>query len=340
MNHQQTTTWSSNLPVIIVFGCTGTVGSEVMRQLASHKCFVRGVLRKSSRRYPIPLQEEPARVSYVTVDHNSVDHLARVCRGADTLFLLIGTHPEQVRSEFNIIEAAKKAGIRRIIKMSAPVIDESILAVEVATWHREIEAKLADSGIEHCNLRPYAFMQNWLRSTHTITHFGKIFGSANTSPRNYVDCRDVATVAVRLLLQEEPLNANAISITGPEAISNQEMAERISLVTGSNVLYKNLSKGEHYQMLIKRAKLPKWLAQHIVDLEELAVLIPEKSTDTVEALLGCPPRTMDEFLQEFRPAFMKKSWIPDLRNLSQRPAILVNTIKGRFALSPIESHTV
>jgi uncharacterized protein YbjT (DUF2867 family) len=35
--------------------------------------------------------------------------------------------------------------------------------VEVANWHRSIEEKLAASGPEYCNLRPYAFMQNWLR---------------------------------------------------------------------------------------------------------------------------------------------------------------------------------
>lgn len=156
-------------------------------------------------------------------------------------------------------------------------------------------------------LRPYAMMQNWLRNAHTIRNFGRVTGSAGTAPRNYVDCRDVAAIAIQLLLSEQPLQSNAITITGPEAITNQDMAERISRVTGSNIQYENLSREAHYQMLVAQAELPYWLAQHIVELEELAIRIPEQGTNQVQQLLGRYPRTMDEFLQEYRSAFMQQS---------------------------------
>lgn len=54
-----------------MLGCTGTVGAEVMRQLAGRYCVARGILRSPDRSYPVPYQDRPARVSYVTADHGS-----------------------------------------------------------------------------------------------------------------------------------------------------------------------------------------------------------------------------------------------------------------------------
>jgi uncharacterized protein YbjT (DUF2867 family) len=294
--------------LIAVLGCTGTVGSEVMRLLAQQPIAVRGVLRKTLANYAVPLQEHPARVSYVVADHHSSAQLQRAFAGVDALFLLIGTNPDQVAIESRAIDAARQAGVRRIVKLSAPLV-EAPAHVEVAEWHRSIEAQLAASGLEHCNLRPYAFMQNLLRNTQSIQHIGTIFGSAGNAPRNYIDCRDVATIACQLLLADQPLSVSAITLTGPESISNAELAARISQVTGCPVGYTNLSRAEHYAMLSTRAKLPAWLARHIVELEELALRIPEHPTDQLAALLGRYPRTLDEFLLEYRSAFMPVTFV-------------------------------
>jgi uncharacterized protein YbjT (DUF2867 family) len=301
MNHQPTSSLSPRL--IAVLGCTGTVGAEVLQLLAHKTISVRGILRHSNRSVPVSVQNQPTCVAYVAADHTSVEQLARAFMGAHSLFLSMGTGPEQVQIESNAIKAASLAGVRRVVKMSAPVI-AAPASVEVAKWHRTIEEKLSESGLESCFLRPYSFMQNWLRNSETIRQFGTIIGSAGSAPRNYIDVRDVAEIAVRLLLSEEPLTSSAISISGPEVITNQEMAERLSSVTGRAIHYENLSRDDHYQLLVKRAQLPEWLAQHIVELEELAVKIQERLASTVQDFLGRFPRTMDEFLQEQRMMFM------------------------------------
>lgn len=307
----------SRPPLIAVLGCTGTVGAEVMRELASQACAVRGIFREPKRIFPVEPQNRPARISYVTANHGSVDQLSQAFIGADALFLSIGSSPDQVQVELNAIEAAQRVGVGRIIKLSAPIV-AAPASVEVAKWHRAVEAKLAASGLEYCFLRPCAFMQNWLRNTYPIQHFGKISGSAGSAPRNYVDCRDVAAVATHYLLHEGPLTAHAIDITGSEVITNQEIAERLSLVTGAKIQYENLSRAEHYQLLLTRGKLPEWLARHIVELEELAILMPEQPTNTVQTILGRYPRTMDEFLQEHRMAFTQKR---GQRHLGERLAL-------------------
>ena len=300
--------------LIAVLGCTGTVGAEVVRQLAWRECAVRGVLRRPPHTYPVAHQERPARVSYVLADHASEAGLRRAFSGADALFLLIGTNPDQVQIETRAIEAAERAGVRRIVKLSAPLV-EPPASVEVAKWHRAIEERLAASALETCSLRPCAFMQNWLRNADAIRQFGTIVGSAGDAPRNYVDCRDVAAVAVRLLLSDEPPPSLAIAITGPEVLSNQEVAARISLVAGSAIRYSNLSRSEHYELLVGRARLPAWLALHIVELEALAASAPERATNTAAGLIGQPSRTMDEFLLEHRAAFARRLALAPVRRL-------------------------
>ena len=196
--------------------------------------------------------------------------------------------------------------MRRIVKLSAPVVTAPA-SVEAARWHREIEAVLAASGLEHASLRPHAFMQNWLRQADVIQHTNTILGSAGTAPRNYVDARDVAAIAARLLSSEVPLSGATFAVSGPEAISNADMAVRLSYVTGTEVRYENLTRAGHERALVEQARLPAWLARHLVELEELAVLMPEPFTSTVPELLGTTPRTMDEFIHEHRLAFVSQA---------------------------------
>jgi uncharacterized protein YbjT (DUF2867 family) len=292
-------------PTIVVFGCTGTVGREVMRQLHDRDCMARGVLRNPERPYPVKIGSRPSNITYVSARLNSDSQLKAACRGADALFLLTATSPDQVAHEINIIDAAKYCGIKRIVKLSAPVV-ASPAKVEVSQWHGKIDDYLSRSFDEYCCLRPYSFMQNWERNTFTIQYFGKIYGALGNANRNYVDCRDVATVAVNYLLSTEALKERSVCLAGPQAITNMEMAAKLSRITGSSIEYVDITPAELFSHLINKAKLPQWLATHIVELDDLAIKIPEPDKDTITHLISRKPRIMDEYLQECRHLFKRK----------------------------------
>jgi uncharacterized protein YbjT (DUF2867 family) len=292
-------------PTIVVFGCTGTVGSEVMHQLSSRYCNIRGVIRNPNRSYPIQPNRQLPNLTYISADLKSPKQLRSACIKADALFLLTGTSPDQIQNESNIINAAKETGISRIVKLSAPIIPSNII-VEVSNWHREIEENLAKSAIDYCCLRSHSFIQNWERNTFTIRRFGKFFGTMGTASRNYIDCRDVAEVAVHYLLCNTALNNKSILLSGPEAITNFDMAERLSYVTNSKIEYINITKEEFFHSLTKRAKMPNWLANHIIELDELAIKNTEPNTDTIEDILNRKPRIMNTYLQESRHLFTRK----------------------------------
>jgi len=276
-----------------------------MHQLSNKECFVRGITRSPDRNYPINVNKHLSNISYLSVNLNSKTQIKQACLKADVVFLLTATAPNQVETEINIINAAKEVGIKRIVKLSAPIVVPPA-KVEVSEWHRQIEEHLDKSEIEFCCLRPHAFMQNWERNLFTIQRFGEIYGAMGDAPRNYVDCRDVAEIAVEKLLSKNTLNKEFISISGPESITYKEFAERLSYVTNRNIKYINLNQSELFNMLIQKAKLPSWLANHIVELDDLAIRNPEPNDDTVERILNRKPRMINAYLQESKQFFIKR----------------------------------
>ncbi|WP_272148562.1 NmrA family NAD(P)-binding protein [Tenacibaculum aiptasiae] len=296
-----------NKLTIVVFGSTGTVGSEVLRQLGKCNCFVRGVLRKPTRKVPVKLNGENNNITYIAVNLKSKEEIKRACINSDTIFLLTGTSPNQINYEANIISVAEELNIKRIVKLSAPIVPNNIY-VEVSDWHRKIEKILFETNIDYCFLQPHSFMQNWERNTFSIKYFGKIFGVMGDAKRNYVDARDVAEIAVKYLLSNNILDRKRIVISGPEAISHQSMAARISHVTNREVIYENISRDEYMYKLTKQAKLPVWLARHIIEIDILAMKYPEPNQDTVTTILNRMPRIMDTYLQESRDLFIASKW--------------------------------
>lgn len=291
-------------PTLVVFGCTGTVGTEVMRQLQHVNCNTRGILRSVDRPYPIPISSYPNNITYISANLNDKEQLRCACFGADAIFLLTATSPQQVEYEINIIDAAKYCGVKRIVKLSAPSIPSTV-HVEVSQWHHQIDTYLIEQIDEYCCLRPHSFIQNWERNTFTINSFGKIYGTLGTAKRNYIDCRDVATVAVNYLVEEEEIRIRSVVLAGPQALSNQEMATKLSLVTNRSIEYIDITAEELFKQLTQRAKLPNWLANHIIELDNLAIQVPEPRLDTITDLIGRKPRTMDEYLQENRHLFQR-----------------------------------
>lgn len=276
-----------------------------MRQLKDRDCMARGVLRHPERPYPVLIGTHPSNITYVSANLDSKEQLKRACAGADALFLLTATSPNQADHEINIIDAAKQSGIKRIVKLSAPIV-QPLAHVEVSEWHRKIDDYLIQNMSEFCCLRPHSFIQNWERNTFTIQYFGKIYGALGDAKRNYIDCRDVATVAVNYLLAEEEVKQDSVILAGPQAISNVEMAEKLSCVTGGKIEYVDITPNELFNQLTKKAKLPEWLANHIVELDDLAIKVPEPEHDTITALILRKPRIMDEYLQEYRHLFNRK----------------------------------
>ncbi|MEV6678891.1 hypothetical protein AB0N09_18835 [Streptomyces erythrochromogenes] len=139
--------------------------------------------------------------------------------------------------------------------------------------------------------------------SHAVAQ-GVILGAMGEAPCNYVDCRDIGDVAAAVLTRPDIPGGTHV-LTGPEAVSHPELAGRLSVLTGHPIRYVDLAPDELRDHLVRRARMPGWLADHVTEIQQLAVARTEYPTDDVARILGRPARTLDAFLREHRDRFRR-----------------------------------
>ncbi|MFD3554440.1 NmrA family NAD(P)-binding protein [Streptomyces goshikiensis] len=286
--------------MIVVMGATGATGNALLHSLLALGAPVRALTRTPHR--PIPgitgAHQPPVEVQYA--DATDPDSLRTAFKGGSQLFLAMANSPAQVELETRVIDIAAHTGIGHIVKISAPAAEPDS-PVAVSRGHHAVEEHLRASGLTHTILRPYAFMQNLLRLAPTVAQ-GVILGTMGDAPCNYIDCRDIGDVAAAALTRPD-IAGGTYTVTGPEAVSYPELASRLTTLMGNQVRYVNLTPDELRDNLIHNAHMPAWLADHVTEIQQLAVTRPETPTTTVTDVLGRPPRTLDAFLHEHHAHF-------------------------------------
>lgn len=287
---------------ILVTGATGTVGREVVKQLS----MLDGDIRVRAGVHSIIKGENLKRlpgVEIVEMDFEDPDSLHAAFTHVDKVFLLTPFALDQVQMAKTLVDEAKKAGVKHIVKLSVIGADAKP-GLQLGQWHREVEQYLEDSGISYTFLRPITFMQNYVNyNAESIKEEGRFYGATGDGKMSLVDARDIAAVAVEALTGEGH-EGKAYDITGPEALSNYEVAQLLSEVTGKQVDYIDLTEAAIKQGMTGTG-MPDAMANAMV---ELYTLQKEgkltQTTDTVEKIVGRKPHTMRQFLQDHKDCFV------------------------------------
>jgi uncharacterized protein YbjT (DUF2867 family) len=275
--------------MILVTGASGTVGSEVVKALSR-----RGArLRAGYRSRP---QNVPKGVESVALDYDRPDTVRPALKDVDTLFLLSST----VDVEGKVVEEAKQAGVRRIVKLSAFAADKE--EHTFAKWHRAIEKRIEASALQWTFLRPAGFMQNVVNYMgETIRKQSAIYSSAGDGAVGAIDTRDIGAVAARVLT-EGGHEWQAYELTGPQALNYGQIAEILTGVLGRPIRYVPISS-EQYKQAAMAAGTPEAYADALVDLDryyasgKAAVVTP-----TVRKLKGADPIPFEQFAREHADA--------------------------------------
>ncbi|MEW2585263.1 NmrA family NAD(P)-binding protein [Streptomyces virginiae] len=281
-------------------GATGATGNALLRSLLALGAPVRALTRTPHEPIPGIGGAHGARPEIRYADAADPDSLRTAFEGASRLFLTMANGPAQVELETRAADMAARAGVEHVVKISAPAAEPDS-PVAVSRGHHAVEQRLRALGLSHTVPRPYAFMQNLLRLAPGVAQ-GVIVGAMGQAHCNYVDCRDIADVAAAALTRPD-IAGGTYALTGPEAVTHGELARRISVLTGHRIRYVNLAPDELRDHLVRRARMPAWLADHVAEIQQLAVARPEFPNDVVARILGRPPRTLDAFLHEHRDNF-------------------------------------
>ncbi|MGN7764405.1 SDR family oxidoreductase [Paenibacillus sp. 22594] len=282
--------------MIVIVGATGTIGSALFERLVDLGVPVRALSREPEKLRDQIGEKGRSTIEVALADAADPESLRRAFTGASQLFLAMSNSPRQIELETSIIQMAAESGIKHIVKISSPAFEQRS-PVAVAGWHQEIEKALRESGLTHTVLRPYAFMQNLVRHAPTITTQNVFFGSMGDSPCNFIDCRDIADVAAEALTNPE-VSGQIYTLTGSEIFSYPQIAARLSALLNRPITYINMEPQELLHNLIEYGHMPPWLANHVVEIQTMSTVVPERPNDTVKRLLGREPRTLDAFLHE------------------------------------------
>ncbi|WP_405764044.1 NAD(P)H-binding protein [Streptomyces sp. NBC_00080] len=218
--------------MILVTGATGTVGGEVVRRLPA------GVRVRIMARDPGRVTGAPAGAQTVAGDHEDPGSLARALAGVGTAFLV--TTRVGGGDDAAFVAAARRAGVRRVVKLSAAAVLDPGAGDVITCWQRAAEEEVRGCGLEWTLLRPRAFMSNSLAWAASVRGERTVRALYGTSPHACVDPRDVAEVAVRVLT-EEGHAGRAYTLTGPQAVTAVGQSEVLGRLLGVPLRFVELS---------------------------------------------------------------------------------------------------
>ena len=237
---------------IAVTGAAGQLGHLVIKNLKL-KTSLANLLALVRN----PEQTEVLGVTAKAIDYSKPATIDSALSGVETLLLISSSEIGQRAAQHaNVIAAAKKAGVKRIVYTSVLHADTSVLSL--AEEHRATEADLKSSGLSYTILRNGWYTENYTGSVGAALANGAFFGSAGDGRISSATREDLADAAVAVLTTDGHVNAT-YELAGDTAWTLAELAAEISKQTGKDIPYRNLSESD-YAAALEGAGLPKGLA--------------------------------------------------------------------------------
>ena len=284
--------------MILITGATGTTGREIVEEL-----------RRAGASGVRALVRDPARASFIreagfeTVagDFDRPETLYAALEGVERSLLLTPPSPQTVEHNRAFIDAARRSGLRHVVKVSAIGADAGA-PDGFARWHGESEELLKSSGLAWTMLRPNSFMQNLLGQAGQIAATGRIFQAVGDARIAFIDVRDVAAVAARALT-EDGHEGETYVLSGPEPLTFHDVAAKLSEASGRKITYAPVA-AEQYRAGALAAGMPAWLVDA---LEALNVMFAAghaaEVTDDVKRVARREPTTFGQFARDHAGAF-------------------------------------
>ncbi|WP_324676023.1 SDR family oxidoreductase [Hymenobacter sp. GOD-10R] len=289
---------------ILITGATGTVGSELVLDLANRGVTVRAgvhsIIKGDRLRHIYPDTQ------LVEIDYARPATLHVALTGVERLFLATPFVENQVALAKQVIDVAKQAGVQQIVRLSVAGADATP-GIQLGRWHREVEEYLEQSGIPYTFVRPNSFMQNFVNhNSESICQEDKFYLPLGNGAISYVDVRDIASVAANILTADIAQHqSKAYTLTGPAALTGEEVAAAISQATGRPIAYVDVPEAAARQAM---SQAPQWMTDAMLELHALGKAGHAAAvTSTVEELAGRPAYTFEQFAQDYHQHFQPAS---------------------------------
>jgi uncharacterized protein YbjT (DUF2867 family) len=237
-------------------------------------------------------------IERVCGDLNDPVSLLAAMDGVEKVFLVTF----ETQQDINVIDAAKRAGVQQIVKLST--LEATEHKIRVGKWHYEREELIRASGLDWTFLRPGMFMSNSIEWwSDSIRGQGSVFFPGGRKGKVApVDPRDIAAVAA-LALTKPGHSKQAYELTGSELFTISEMVRIISQALREPIQYVDIPPIAAKLFMLKSGmdrSLVKALMEMLASLRKNEGALV---TDTVQRVTGNPPRTFAEWCCNHVQAF-------------------------------------
>ncbi len=286
MHHGVKLTAYPQVMTIALTGTTGNVGRKVLERLAGSHVLIGRSAQK------MPGGHDAREASY-----GDTAAMTAALAGVETLFFVSGRESATRLDEHkSVIAAAAAAGVLRIVYLSflGAAADSTFT---LGRQHFHTEQRIIESGLAHTFLRDSLY-QDYLPFMTGAD--GVIRGPAGDGRISAVAIDDVADVAAEILSAaasgDTGHDGRAYALTGPAALTLDEVAEAIAAASGRPVRYVLETQAEAYASRVKynapAFEVEGWVTSYqAIGVGELAAL-----SGDVERIAGHPPISFAEYL--------------------------------------------
>lgn len=278
--------------MILITGATGKTGGAVARELAAHNIPIRVLVRNAEK--GAALKDLGAEIAVGDMADKAA--VSEALKGADKAVLIMANGEDQLTMEKQFTDCAVAAGVKHLVKLSSMESTRGTTK-PIPAMHVASEEHIRASGMNWTMIRPTFFTQNFLNAARTIKASDEIvlaLGNAVVAP---TDIRDVAEV-IRLVLTDDAHLNKSYNLTGPEALSLAQAAEKFSSVLGREIRYV-AQPVEDFRKVLTQVGLPEWRVNAVCD--EFKLLGDKTSmdtTDTIQQVLGRAPTSVEQFVKD------------------------------------------
>jgi uncharacterized protein YbjT (DUF2867 family) len=283
--------------MILITGASGSVGKTVLQEAIRKEPKVRAMYRSKEE-----AAKAPAGCEAVLADFSDKASLRAALNGITSVFLVCSPIPQLVELESNVVDVCKESGVKHVVLNSA--LGAGDYTKSFPSWHRKVEDKLKASGMSCTILRPNGFLQNIVAyNASSIRAQGAFYVAMGDAKVSYLDVGDIAVVAVKAL-QGGVHSGKTYELNGPEAISNEELAKRISRVTGRTVNFVDIPEAAQRDAMLGLG-MPEWQVTALLELQQYYRTGAGAKTDgLLKSLIEREPVALDQYLtanvREFR----------------------------------------
>ncbi|MGI9649696.1 SDR family oxidoreductase [Chryseobacterium sp. RLHN22] len=278
---------------LLITGATGSVGTQLVNKLVNMNISFRALVRNNDQG---DLMAHLPQTEIAVGDLSDSDSLVQALQGIEKAFLLTNSSEQAEELQLNFVDAAYKAGVKHIVKLSQLAANENS-PVRFLRYHAVVESRIKELGMNYTFLRPNLFMQGLIAFGHSIKYEGKFYGSLGNAAVSAVDIRDIAGVAAKVLTENGHEN-KIYDITGEESLTHFQMAEIFSRILKTEISYIDLNSEQMHGALTV-AGFPEWqIGGLIEDYAHYARGEASEISNTVSNITGKPAIGFEQFVHD------------------------------------------